>query len=208
MNIIQQLEKEQVEKLSAGKEIPDFEPGDTVLVNVKVVEGDAARVQAYEGVCIGRVRRRPERELHRAQDFLRRRRRARVPALFADDRARSRSCAAARCAAPSSITCAVCAARRPASPRPRAAGADQRRAEGSCARNNRRVASPSHEAWPACPALFMSAPTFVVEASDSNWLYRGMSSSVSIGPFGFVLRRPCAAAGRFFGRLTAVQAGL
>jgi large subunit ribosomal protein L19 len=54
MNIIEQLDKEQVEKLSAGKEIPDFEPGDTVLVNVKVVEGDKSRVQAYEGVCIGR----------------------------------------------------------------------------------------------------------------------------------------------------------
>src|SRR6201981_2691510 len=55
MNIIEQLEKEQVEKLSAGKEIPDFAPGDTVLVNVKVVEGDKSRVQAYEGVCIGRA---------------------------------------------------------------------------------------------------------------------------------------------------------
>jgi len=54
MNIIQQLEQEQVAKLSAGKEIPDFGPGDTVLVNVKVVEGDRTRVQAYEGVCIGR----------------------------------------------------------------------------------------------------------------------------------------------------------
>jgi len=54
MNIIQQLEKEQVEKLSTGKNIPDFQPGDTVLVNVKVVEGDKTRVQAYEGVCIGR----------------------------------------------------------------------------------------------------------------------------------------------------------
>jgi large subunit ribosomal protein L19 len=54
MNIIQQLEKEQMAKLSAGKEIPDFGPGDTVLVNVKVVEGDRTRVQAYEGVCIGR----------------------------------------------------------------------------------------------------------------------------------------------------------
>src|SRR5215813_12062393 len=54
MNIIQQLEKEQVERLSAGKDIPDFQPGDTLLVNVKVVEGDRTRVQAYEGVCIGR----------------------------------------------------------------------------------------------------------------------------------------------------------
>jgi len=54
MNVIQELEKEQMTKLSAGKEIPDFGPGDTVLVNVKVVEGDRTRVQAYEGVCIGR----------------------------------------------------------------------------------------------------------------------------------------------------------
>jgi len=54
MNVIQELEQEQIAKLSAGKEIPDFGPGDTVLVNVKVVEGDRARIQAYEGVCIGR----------------------------------------------------------------------------------------------------------------------------------------------------------
>ena len=55
MNLIQQLEKEQVAKLSAGKEIPEFGPGDTVLVNVKVVEGERTRIQAYEGVCIGRA---------------------------------------------------------------------------------------------------------------------------------------------------------
>src|SRR5437016_675455 len=55
MNLIQQLEKEQVAKLSAGKEIPDFGPGDTVLVNYKVVEGERTRIQAYEGVCIGRA---------------------------------------------------------------------------------------------------------------------------------------------------------
>jgi large subunit ribosomal protein L19 len=54
MNLIQQLEKEQVAKLSAGKEIPDFGPGDTLTVNVKVVEGERTRVQAYEGVCIAR----------------------------------------------------------------------------------------------------------------------------------------------------------
>ena len=59
MNLIQQLDKEQVAKLSAGKEIPDFQPGDTVLVNVKVVEGERTRVQAYEGVCIGARRRGP-----------------------------------------------------------------------------------------------------------------------------------------------------
>src|SRR5437016_6121921 len=55
MNLIQELEKEQIAKLSAGKEIPDFAPGDTVLVNVKVVEGERARIQAYEGVCIARA---------------------------------------------------------------------------------------------------------------------------------------------------------
>jgi len=54
MNLIQQLEQEQFDKLAAAKEIPDFAPGDTVIVNVKVVEGDRTRVQAYEGVCIGR----------------------------------------------------------------------------------------------------------------------------------------------------------
>ena len=55
MNLIQQLEKEQLEKLSAGKDIPDFQPGDTVLVNVNVIEGEKSRIQAYEGVCIGRA---------------------------------------------------------------------------------------------------------------------------------------------------------
>src|SRR6195952_5020610 len=54
MNLIQTLNKEQADRLSAGKTIPDFEPGDTVIVNVKVVEGERTRVQAYEGVCIGR----------------------------------------------------------------------------------------------------------------------------------------------------------
>ena len=52
MNIIQTLEQEQIARLA--KQVPDFEPGDTVQVNVKVVEGDRTRVQAYEGVCIAR----------------------------------------------------------------------------------------------------------------------------------------------------------
>ena len=55
MNLLKQIENEQVAKLTAGKEIPDFQPGDTVIVNVKVVEGERSRVQAYEGVCIGRA---------------------------------------------------------------------------------------------------------------------------------------------------------
>ena len=52
MNLIQQLEQEQIAKLA--KTIPDFQPGDTVIVNVKVKEGERSRVQAYEGVCIAR----------------------------------------------------------------------------------------------------------------------------------------------------------
>jgi large subunit ribosomal protein L19 len=52
MNLIQQLEQEQIAKL--GKTIPDFQPGDTLIVNVKVKEGERSRVQAYEGVCIAR----------------------------------------------------------------------------------------------------------------------------------------------------------
>jgi large subunit ribosomal protein L19 len=54
MNILQQVEAEQVERLTAGKVIPEFSPGDTVRVNVKVVEGQRERVQAYEGVVIAR----------------------------------------------------------------------------------------------------------------------------------------------------------
>ena len=52
MNIIEQLDREQIARL--GKQIPDFQPGDTVIVNVKVKEGERSRVQAYEGVCIAR----------------------------------------------------------------------------------------------------------------------------------------------------------
>lgn len=52
MNIIQELEKEQVAALN--KDIPVFDPGDTVQVNVKVVEGTRERIQAFEGVCIAR----------------------------------------------------------------------------------------------------------------------------------------------------------
>jgi len=54
MNLLKQLEQEQITKLTANKEIPDFAPGDTLIVNVKVVEGERTRLQAYEGVCIAR----------------------------------------------------------------------------------------------------------------------------------------------------------
>jgi large subunit ribosomal protein L19 len=55
MNLLKEIENEQMAKLSAGKEIPDFQPGDTLIVNVKIIEGEKSRVQAYEGVCIGRA---------------------------------------------------------------------------------------------------------------------------------------------------------
>ncbi len=52
MNVIEQIEQEEIARL--GKTIPEFAPGDTVVVNVKVVEGDRKRVQAYEGVVIAK----------------------------------------------------------------------------------------------------------------------------------------------------------
>ena len=54
MNLLQQIEQEQIEKALGAKVIPVFSPGDTVRVNVKVVEGTRERVQAYEGVVIAR----------------------------------------------------------------------------------------------------------------------------------------------------------
>ncbi len=53
--IIQELEKEQMAAIAGGKTVPEFAPGDTVKVNVKVTEGTRTRVQAYEGVCIARA---------------------------------------------------------------------------------------------------------------------------------------------------------
>ena len=55
MNIIAMLDAEEVQRLTANKTIPEFQPGDTVVVNVKVKEGERSRVQAYEGVCIART---------------------------------------------------------------------------------------------------------------------------------------------------------
>jgi large subunit ribosomal protein L19 len=55
MNIIEQLEKEQAAAIAEKRKLPDFAPGDTVRVNVRVVEGNRTRVQAYEGVCIARA---------------------------------------------------------------------------------------------------------------------------------------------------------
>ena len=55
MDIIAIINAEEMQRVSAGKTIPDFQPGDTVVVNVKVKEGERSRVQAYEGVVIART---------------------------------------------------------------------------------------------------------------------------------------------------------
>src|ERR1700739_1042204 len=54
MNVLQEIEREQVERLAANRPVPSFQPGDTVRVSVKVVEGERERIQAFEGVCIAR----------------------------------------------------------------------------------------------------------------------------------------------------------
>ena len=55
MNMIEQLEAEEVARVTSGKNIPEFSPGDTVSVNVRIREGDRERVQRFEGVCIARA---------------------------------------------------------------------------------------------------------------------------------------------------------
>ena len=55
MNLIQTLEAEAIEQFKTNKQIPDFRPGDTLRVGVKVVEGERTRIQNYEGVCIARA---------------------------------------------------------------------------------------------------------------------------------------------------------
>ena len=54
MNLIDKIEKKQIETILAQREVPEFGPGDTLKIDVKVVEGTRERVQAFEGVCIGR----------------------------------------------------------------------------------------------------------------------------------------------------------
>ena len=57
MNTIQQLEKEQIDQAMTDRPVPAFAPGDTLRINVKVIEGSRERIQAFEGVCIGRKNR-------------------------------------------------------------------------------------------------------------------------------------------------------
>ena len=53
-DVIKELEREEIERLGALRKTPEFQPGDTVRVNVRIKEGERERIQAYEGVCIGR----------------------------------------------------------------------------------------------------------------------------------------------------------
>ena len=55
MNVIEEIEREHMAELAAEKTVPEFQPGDTVKVNVKVIEGTRERIQAFEGVCIARA---------------------------------------------------------------------------------------------------------------------------------------------------------
>ena len=55
MNIIERIEREEIAKLSEGRGVPEFAPGDTLRVSVRVVEGSRSRLQAFEGVCIARA---------------------------------------------------------------------------------------------------------------------------------------------------------
>ena len=54
MNVIDKIQKDQMDKIIAGRSIPDFSAGDTINVDVKIVEGDKERIQAFEGLCIAR----------------------------------------------------------------------------------------------------------------------------------------------------------
>ncbi len=98
MNLIQQLEQEEIARLN--KAIPEFAPGDTVVVSVRVVEGSRSRLQAYEGVVIARREPRPEQQLHRAQALQRRRCSAYFPTLLSRKWKKSKLNAAVTCVAP------------------------------------------------------------------------------------------------------------
>ena len=84
MNLIQTLEAEEIARLN--KTIPEFAPGDTVIVSVNVVEGNRKRVQAYEGVVIAKRNRGLNSGFTGAQDLQRRRRGTYVPNLQPADR--------------------------------------------------------------------------------------------------------------------------
>ena len=96
-----------VDRTQLRDDIPDFAPGDTLKVHVRVVEGNRERVQVFQGVVIRRKGERQPRDLHRPQGELRRRRRAHVPGALADPRQDRAWSPGATCAGPSSTTSAT-----------------------------------------------------------------------------------------------------
>jgi large subunit ribosomal protein L19 len=86
MNLIQTLEAEAIQQFAATKTIPEFRPGDTLRVGVRVVEGDRTPRPELRGRLHRPLQSRPGFQLHRPQDQLRRRRRARLPALQPEHR--------------------------------------------------------------------------------------------------------------------------
>ena len=86
MNLIETLEREAIEALTADKPVPEFRPGDTLRVGVKVVEGDRSPRPEFRRRLHRPLEQGRRLQLHRPQDQLRRRRRARLPALFAGNR--------------------------------------------------------------------------------------------------------------------------
>ena len=119
--------------LRCARDVPDFRPGDTLDVDVRVVEGNRSRVQRFQGVVIRRQGGGVARDLHGPQGQLRRRRGAHLPGAHPGHRGRSRSSPAVTSVARSSTTCASCAARRPRSRR----SATPRRAAKAEARSRR-----------------------------------------------------------------------
>ena len=116
MNILDTIGQATMDKVTAERPVPRFEPGDTLRVHVKVQEGNRERIQVYEGLCIARKNAGVNsaftvRKISFGEGV------ERVFPLYSPASGKSRWCAKATCAAPSSITCARCAARRAASPR-------------------------------------------------------------------------------------------
>ena len=116
-HLIQTLEREEIARVTEGKKIPDFAPGDTLRVNVKIKEGERERVQAFEGLCIARAgtgvnENFTVRKLSFGEGVERV-----FPLNSPVARTRSKSAARARFVAPSCITCVASPANAPASPR-------------------------------------------------------------------------------------------
>jgi ribosomal protein L19 len=125
-NIIKELEREEAQRLLAARAIPEFEPGDTLRVNVRIKEGERERVQAYEGVCIARS----GGGIHESFTVRKISFGEGVERLFPCSRRASKaskSSVAASSVAPSCTTCATVAVSRPASPSVRTSARTSRR---------------------------------------------------------------------------------